>query len=96
MKLILLYFNIKTSFIELFEHFFNMPVVYKHVVRVDKYIIKINYNTNIQKIREYVIYESLKGCRDTSKTKRWYKLFKRVLKVVFHLSLSNMHSKNLS
>jgi len=27
-----------------------MLVVYKHVVRVDKYVIKINHNTNIQKL----------------------------------------------
>jgi len=50
MKLILLYFKIETSFVELFEHFFDMLVVYKHVVRVDKYVIKINHNTNIQKL----------------------------------------------
>ena len=31
-----------------------MLAVYKHITRVDEYIIKINHNTSIQKIKEYV------------------------------------------
>ena len=40
-------FGIKTSFVELFEYFFDIPTVYIHVVRVYKYIIKKYYDTNI-------------------------------------------------
>jgi len=58
-----------------------MPVVYGHVIRVDEYIIKINYNTNIQKIRENIVYESLKGYRNISKTKWYYRLFKRFITI---------------
>ena len=31
-----------------------MLAVYKHITRVDEYIIKTNHNTSIQKIKEYV------------------------------------------
>jgi len=51
-----------------------MLVVYGH-------IIKINYNTNIQKIRENIIYKSLKGYRNISKTKWYYRLFKRFITI---------------
>jgi len=34
-----------------------MLIVYRHVIRVDVYIIKVDYNTNIQKIREYDVHE---------------------------------------
>ena len=56
-ELILFYFSIETNFVKFFEHFFNMLVVYRHVIRVDVYIIKVDYNTNIQKIREYDVHE---------------------------------------
>ena len=46
----------------------------------DEYIIKINYNTNIQKIRENIVYKLLKGYKNISKTKWYYKLFKRFIK----------------
>jgi len=46
-----------------------MLVICKHVVRVDKCIIKIDYNTNIQKIRKYIIYKLLKGYKNISKTR---------------------------
>jgi len=47
MELTLLHFGIKTSFTEVFEYLFNILTVYRHVVRVDEYIIKVDYNTNI-------------------------------------------------
>ena len=34
----------------MFEYFFDILAVYKYVVRIDKYIIKIDYNINIQKL----------------------------------------------
>jgi len=46
-----------------------MLIICEHIIRVDDYIIKIDYNTNIQKIGKYVIYESLKDSGSISKTK---------------------------
>jgi len=56
-ELALFYFSIETNFVKFFEHFLNMLVVYRHVIRVDEYIIKVDYNTNIQKIRKYDVHE---------------------------------------
>ena len=55
-------FGIKTSLAEMLEYFFYMLVMLGHVIRVDEYIIQIYNNTDIQKVGENVIYESLKGC----------------------------------
>jgi len=46
-----------------------MLVICRHVVRVYKYTIKIYHNTNIQKIREYIVYKLLEDYRDICKTK---------------------------
>ena len=46
-----------------------------HVIQVDKYIIQIYHNTDIQKIGEKVIYELLKDHKSIGKTKGHYKLF---------------------
>jgi len=40
-----------------------MPIMFGHVIKVDKYIIQIDYNTNIQKIREKIVYKLLKNYR---------------------------------
>lgn len=61
---------------EIFEHFLDIPVMFGHVIGVDKYIIQIYYNTNIQKIRKEVVHESLKGHRSISQIKEYYKSFK--------------------
>ena len=53
-----------------------MLVMLRHVIQVDKYIIQIDHDTDIQKIRENVIHESLEGCRSIGKTKRHYRPFK--------------------
>ena len=58
------------------EYFFNMLVIFRHVIQVDEYIIQIDYNTNIQKVREHVIYELLESCGSISKTERYYRLLK--------------------
>jgi len=63
------YFGIEISFVELFEHFLNILVVYRHIIRVDKYIIKVDHDTDISKIKEYIVYESLEGCRSICKAK---------------------------
>ena len=47
MKLALFNFGIKAGFVELFEYLFDIPVVYRHIIQVDEYIIKIDYNINI-------------------------------------------------
>ena len=50
--------------------------MFGHVVQVDKYIIQINYNTDIQKIGKKIIYELLEGYRSIGKTKEHYGLLK--------------------
>jgi len=69
-------FGIKTSLVEMLKYFFHMPVMLRHVIQVDKYIIQIDHNTDIQKIRENVVHKSLEGCRSIGKTKGHYRLFK--------------------
>ena len=44
-----------------------MPAVYEYVIRIDEYIIKVDYDTNISKTREYAIYKLLEGCGNISK-----------------------------
>ena len=51
-------------------------MVFGHIVWVDKYIIQIDYDTDIQKIREDVIYESLKSYRSIGKIKEHYRPLK--------------------
>jgi len=53
-----------------------MPVMLGHVIRVDKYIIQIDYDTHIQKVGENVTHESLEGHRSIGKTEGYYRLFK--------------------
>ena len=53
-----------------------MPVMFGYVIRVDEYIIQIDYDTNIQKIRENVVYKLLEGCRSIGKTKEHYRPLK--------------------
>jgi len=43
------------------EYFFNILVMFGHVVWVDEYVIQIDYNTNVQKVGENVIYKLLKA-----------------------------------
>jgi len=76
MEFAFLCFGIKTSLIEMLEYFFYMPVMFRHVIQVDEYIIQIDYNTDIQKVRENIIYESLEGCGSIGKAERHYRLFK--------------------
>jgi len=75
-KFIFLCFGIKTSLAETLEYFFYIPVMFGHVIRVDKYIIQIDHDTDIQKVRENIIYESLEGYRSIGKTGRYYRPFK--------------------
>jgi len=51
----------------MFKYFFDILAVYKYIVRIDEYIIKVDHNTDIQKIREYDIHELLEGHRNISK-----------------------------
>jgi len=51
-----------------FEYFFNILVVYRHIIKVNEYIIKIDLDTNIQKVREYTIHELLEDYNDINKT----------------------------
>ena len=76
MEFTFLYFGIKTSLAETLEYFFHMPVMLGHVIRVDKYIIQIDHDTDIQKVRENVIHELLEGRGSIGKTEGHYRLFK--------------------
>jgi len=53
-----------------------MLVMLGHVIQVDEYIIQIDHDTDIQKIEENVIHESLEGCRSIGKAKVHYRPFK--------------------
>ena len=61
---------------EMFEYFFNIPVMFGHVIQVNEYIIQTNHDTNIQKVGENVIHELLKGYKSIGKTKEYYKPLK--------------------
>ena len=54
----------------------NERLLLGHVIQVDEYIIQIDHNTDIQKIRENVIYELLEGHGSISKIERHYRPFK--------------------
>jgi len=69
-------FGIKTSLAKILEYFFYMLVMLEHVIQVDKYIIQIDHNTDIQKIRENIVHESLEDCGSIGKTERHYRPFK--------------------
>ena len=69
-------FGIKTSLAEMLEYFFHMPVMLRHVIQVDEYIIQIDDDTDIQKVRENVIHELLEDHRSIGKTEGHYRLFK--------------------
>ena len=58
------------------EYFLYMLMMLRHIIQVDEYIIQIDNDTDIQKIRENIVYESLKGRRSIGKTKGHYKPFK--------------------
>ena len=58
---------------EILKYVLNMLVVFGHVIQVDEYIIQINHDTDIQKVRENIIYKSLKYYRSIDKTKGHYK-----------------------
>jgi len=61
---------------EMLEYFFNMLVMFGHVIQVDEYIIQINYDIDIQKIGENIIYKLLKGYGSIGKTKGHYRPLK--------------------
>ena len=61
---------------ETLEYFFYMPVMLRHVIQVDEYIIQIDYDTDIQEVRENVVHESLEGHGSIDKTKEHYRPFK--------------------
>jgi len=50
-----------------------MLVMFEHVIWVDEYIIQIDHDTNIQKIREKVVYELHESIE---KTERHYRPLK--------------------
>ena len=53
-----------------------MPVMLEHVIQVDEYIIQIDHNTDIQKVGENVVHESLEGHGSIGKTEGHYRPFK--------------------
>jgi len=75
-KFVFLCFDIKISLIEVLEYFFNMLVMFGHVIQIDKYIIQIYHNIYIQKVRENVVYKLLKSHGSIGKTEEHYRLLK--------------------
>jgi len=75
-EFIFLCFDIKTSLAEILEYFFYIPMMFRHVIRVNEYIIQIDHDTNIQEIGKNVVHELLKDCRSISEIKEHYRLFK--------------------
>jgi len=71
-EFVFLCFGIKTSLAEMFEYFFYMLMMLRHVIQVDEYIIQIDHNTDIQQIRENIVHESLEGHRSINKTEGHY------------------------
>jgi len=53
-----------------------MLVIFRHIIQVDEYVIQIDHDTNIQKVRENVVYESLESRRSIGKVKGYYRPFK--------------------
>ena len=76
MEFTFLCFGIKTSLAETLEYFFHMLVMFRYIIRVDEYIIQIDHDTDIQKIRENVVHKLLEGYRSIGKTEEHYRLFK--------------------
>ena len=76
MKFTFLCFGIKTSLVETLEYFFYIPVMFRYVIQVDEYIIQIYHDTDIQKVGENVIHESLEGYGSIGKTEGHYIPFK--------------------
>ena len=58
------------------EYFLNMLVMFRHVIWVNEYIIQIDHNTDIQKIRENIVHELLEGRESIGKTKEHYRPLK--------------------
>ena len=75
-KFAFLCFSIKISLAEMLEYFFHMLVMLGHVIQVDEYIIQIDHNTDIQKVRENVVHELLESYKSIGKTERHYRPFK--------------------
>ena len=76
MKFAFLCFGIKTNLVEILEYFFHMSVMFRHVIQVDEYIIQIDNDTDIQKIRENIVHEFSEGRESIGKTKEYYRPFK--------------------
>ena len=76
MEFVFLCFGIKASLVETLEYFFYMLVIFGYVIWVDEYIIQIDHDTDIWKIRENVVHKLLKGHRSISKTEGHYRPFK--------------------
>ena len=64
MELIFLYFGIEASLTKTFKYFFDMPVMFRHVVEVNEYVIQIDYDINIQNIGKKVILELIKKLQE--------------------------------
>jgi len=75
-KFLFLCFGIKASLVEMLEYFFHMLVMLGHVIRVDEYIIQIDHDTDIQKIGENIVHESLESRGSIGKTEGHYRPFK--------------------
>ena len=53
-----------------------MSVMFGHIIQVDEYIIQIDHDTDIQKVRENIVDELLEGHGSIGKAKGHYRPFK--------------------
>jgi len=75
-EFVFLCFGIKTSLAKTLEYFIYILVMLRHVIQVDEYIIQIDHDTDIQKVGENDIHESLESYRSIGKTEGHYRPFK--------------------
>ena len=68
-ELTLFSFGIEAMLAEMVKNLVDMFAMFSRVARVDKDIIKIDYNTYIEEVLEDVVHEMLESSRGISKTK---------------------------
>ena len=88
--------GIKSMLLELLDYFVDMFSMFLGVIREDQDVIEIDNDSNIEKIFEDVVHETLESGRCINQTKGHDTPFNRAIasiKVVFHLSPSAMWTR---
>ena len=71
--------GVKAMFPELVEDFFDVLFVLGHVVRVDEDVIEVDNDTDIEKVAEDVVHETLEGCGGIGKSEGHHQPFKQAI-----------------